>query len=225
MAPPKNKAKQTAIQNGEKFYSTGKPCHQNHISRRFVSSGECEECYEAKYPGAGNGSRKVISKPRKYAIDNGLDTYSTGKPCRHGHISERFVSTHTCVECSRTIHNPAERIRYRNSKNTLEAQFRARRNQSLKKGIPFTITFEELEQPEFCPVLGLKLNYEWSGKNGGHLRDPSKATIDKVVPELGYVPGNVFVISWRANKLKSDMKLDELEKIMKYIKEKRNETI
>ncbi len=63
------------------------------------------------------------------------------------------------------------------------------------------------------------MNYNWSGE---HLRDDAKATIDKVIPELGYVPGNVYVISWRANKLKSNMNLTELQQIMNYIKEKTN---
>lgn len=30
-----------------------------------------------------------------------MTTYFTGKPCKHGHIAERFVSTRTCVECHR----------------------------------------------------------------------------------------------------------------------------
>ena len=50
----------------------------------------------------------------------------------------------------------------------------------------------------------------------------NKATLDKLVPELGYVPGNVFIISWRANKLKSNMTIDELEKILNYMKRNKN---
>jgi len=100
----------------------------------------------------------------------------------------------------------------------MSVQFRQRKNQAIKQGIPFTIELSDIEQPEFCPILGIKLNYGWGGA-GGHLRDPCKATIDKVIPKLGYVPGNVFIISWRANKLKSDMTYDELDKIMNYIKE------
>lgn len=30
-----------------------------------------------------------------------MTTYFTGKPCKHGHIAERFKSTRTCVECNR----------------------------------------------------------------------------------------------------------------------------
>ena len=41
----------------------------------------------------------------------------------------------------------------------------------------------------------------------------------------GYVLGNVYVISWRANRLKSSATIDELEKIIGYIKERQNETV
>ena len=161
------------------------------------------------------------SSERDAAVAAGKDTYFTGKPCRRGHTSERFVSSHMCVECSRGDHYQSDRDRYRAMNNTMAHQFRQRKNQSIKKGIPFTVELNDIEQPEYCPILGIKLNYAWGGKNG-HLRDPAKATLDKVVPELGYIPGNVFIISWRANKLKSDMKIEELEKILTYMKEKIN---
>lgn len=38
---------------------------------------------------------------RKQALDQGLTFYFTGKPCKHGHIAERYVSTWWCVECQR----------------------------------------------------------------------------------------------------------------------------
>jgi hypothetical protein len=164
--------------------------------------------------------QKICSE-REVAKANNSSTYFTGKPCKRGHVAERFVSTYTCVECSRVNLYQTERDRYRSTENTLMYQLRQRKNSAIKHGIPFDITLDQIEQPEFCPVLGIKLNYAWGGQNG-HLRDPAKATIDKVVPELGYVPGNVFVISWIANKLKSDMTLNELEKIMNYMKEKIN---
>jgi hypothetical protein len=156
---------------------------------------------------------------REVAIANNSKTYLTNKPCKRGHLAERFVSTYTCIECSRIDLYQTDRERYRTMENTLSYQLRQRKNSANKLGIPFDITLEQIEQPEHCPVLGIKLNYAWGGKDG-HLRDPSKATLDKLVPELGYVPGNVFVISWRANKLKSDMTIQELEKILKYMKER-----
>lgn len=42
---------------------------------------------------------KIIS--RKDAESLNLKRYFTGKPCKHGHISERLVSSRTCFECKR----------------------------------------------------------------------------------------------------------------------------
>lgn len=43
---------------------------------------------------------RIIS--RKEAIQLGLRTFFTGKPCKNGHVSERVVSTYRCVECKRS---------------------------------------------------------------------------------------------------------------------------
>lgn len=162
------------------------------------------------------------NQEREEALSLGKKTYFTGKPCKRGHLSERRVSTWVCVQCSKEIHKVADRESYRNPDNTFFRQFHSRRQTAIRLGIPFSITFDELEKPEFCPILGVRLNYGCSvGVDGKQTRDPNKASIDKLIPELGYVPGNVFIISWRANKLKSDMTIDELEKILDYMKRKR----
>jgi len=156
-----------------------------------------------------------MKTPRDIAKENNEPTYFTGKPCRRGHVSLRRTSNYICVQCASEVYNKIDRENYRFG-DTFYRQFCQRQQAAKRKNIPFTILFDEIDKPEYCPVLGIKLNYGWSGEDR---RDDSKATLDKVIPELGYVPGNVFVISWRANKLKSNMTLDELEKIMNYIKE------
>lgn len=70
-----------------------------------------------------------------------------------------------------------------------------------KKNIPFTIDVSHVVIPEFCPVFGMKL------VKGAGAASPS---LDRIRPELGYVPGNVWVISYRANTIKSDATLQEL---------------
>ena len=42
---------------------------------------------------------KLISL--KEARTLGLKRYFTGKPCVHGHISERQVSARRCIQCTR----------------------------------------------------------------------------------------------------------------------------
>jgi len=40
---------------------------------------------------------ELISKLE--AKEKGLKRFFTGEPCKYGHISERLVSKHTCIEC------------------------------------------------------------------------------------------------------------------------------
>ena len=41
----------------------------------------------------------VISREKAKAA--GLRRYFTGKPCRHGHVDERYVSNEGCVICAK----------------------------------------------------------------------------------------------------------------------------
>ena len=98
-------------------------------------------------------------------------------------------------------------------KNPLRYMVNMARCRAKAKGIPFTITAADLgEPPEFCPVLGLKLRYF-----GDSVRDgpeaANTASIDRIVNTEGYVPGNVMIISRRANELKRDATPAELRKL------------
>jgi hypothetical protein len=55
------------------------------------------------------------------------------------------------------------------------------------------------------------LEKEFGGIGNGML-----PTLDRIHNYLGYIRGNVEVISWRANHLKSDSTLDELRKMVRY---------
>ena len=94
------------------------------------------------------------------------------------------------------------------------AKFRAK-----KQGIPFDLTVEDITIPEFCPILGIKLE---SGRGKGLLRSDTIPSLDKIRPELGYVRGNVWVISWRANRLKSDASAEELELIVSALRRRKS---
>lgn len=38
---------------------------------------------------------------RRQAIERRESKYFTGKPCKHGHIAERYTMMGNCVECAR----------------------------------------------------------------------------------------------------------------------------
>lgn len=80
-----------------------------------------------------------------------------------------------------------------------------------EKGIPFDITSDDLCVPEVCPVLGITLQV-------GSANIDSSPSVDRIVPELGYVKGNVVVISHRANRIKGDASLAELEQLVTWLR-------
>ena len=61
----------------------------------------------------------------------------------------------------------------------------------------WTIVVTDLTWPTHCPVLGLELDYTGT--------DPVRGwSIDQIRPGAGYIPGNVAIISRRANTIKSN---------------------
>jgi hypothetical protein len=66
--------------------------------------------------------------------------------------------------------------------------------------------------------LGIPL--ERTGMNN---RD-SSPSLDCIVPSLGYIPSNIAVISYRANRIKNDSNLEELESLVIWLKQRNNMT-
>jgi hypothetical protein len=99
-------------------------------------------------------------------------------------------------------------------RNPIYSMWRAAKTRSEKSGTPFTIKVTDIPQiPEYCPVFPwIKLEVS---KNGGPIdHSPS---LDRIVPELGYIPGNIDVISHRANTIKSTGTIKEHQCVIDYI--------
>jgi hypothetical protein len=99
-----------------------------------------------------------------------------------------------------------------NPKKTLvfAAKSRAKRD-----GLPFDLSIERLFWPTHCPVLGIELDYTRTA-TGSRTQRNNFPTLDRRDNRLGYILGNVFVISHRANRIKSDATSDELQAILAY---------
>jgi hypothetical protein len=92
------------------------------------------------------------------------------------------------------------------------------RRRAKKLGLPFSIRQSDFEIPDLCPVLGIPL-FRNLGESGPGDNSPS---IDRIRPELGYVPSNIAVISNRANRIKSNASLAELELLVAWLRRKTN---
>lgn len=75
---------------------------------------------------------------------------------------------------------------------------------------------ETLNIPEVCPILGVKLNYDGTGREG-FSREENSPSLDQIVPGNGYTIDNVHIISWRANRIKNDGTPEEHKKIYEYM--------
>lgn len=110
--------------------------------------------------------------------------------------------------------NPNESNEYRNRK-PLKQLMAGARHSAKRRGLEFSISEADLDIVAVCPVLGIELDWTYGGKAKVKGNCPS---IDRVDNSVGYIPGNVFIISFRANSLKSNATLQELEAIATYIR-------
>lgn len=80
------------------------------------------------------------------------------------------------------------------------------------KNMEFNLTPEDITVPKNCPILGIPLLYV-KGK-GGNWNSPS---LDRIDNAKGYIKGNVQIISKRANIIKNDATIEEIEKVYFYL--------
>lgn len=98
--------------------------------------------------------------------------------------------------------------RNRLNKDLRFCMYRNTKARSKRDGIPFNLEIEDIVIPKFCPILGLELETAPYGTRSGFKMN--SASIDKIIPELGYIKGNVQVISMKANAMKYSATKEEL---------------
>lgn len=99
----------------------------------------------------------------------------------------------------------------------LKYLIRTAKARALKNNIPFNISVEDLELPKICPLLEIPLEIGIGKKKDNLFNSPS---IDRIIPSLGYIKGNVWIISYRANMIKSNASLEEIQLLYNNLKEK-----
>lgn len=75
-------------------------------------------------------------------------------------------------------------------------------------GLEYDLTHDDIVIPDTCPIFDIPLIFD------GRKRTDNSASIDRIDNSKGYVKGNVVVVSYKANRLKSDATLDELQTLI-----------
>lgn len=90
------------------------------------------------------------------------------------------------------------------------------RTRARRLGLEFSISYSDIPIPEFCPALGVRLQF-----NKAKMKFDS-ATIDRIDSSRGYVKGNVQVISLKANTIKSNASYEEILAVGNFLKERKS---
>lgn len=117
------------------------------------------------------------------------------------------------IDADRDKHNEARRAKFAEDGRTqmlMNARQRAK-----ARGVPCTITVEDIVVPRVCPALGMAL------QRGTGAPTSASPSLDCVNPALGYVPGNVEVLSQLANRIKSNATPEEVLAVGLYLMTKR----
>lgn len=179
----------------------------------------CTRCGEVKLYSefslhkAGRGGVRSICKPCSVRVvleyrktDKGRDV--ARKAAQKFRSTPKGAKAHSDSQRRSFQGNPAKYL-----------LMRAKRR-AVTKGVPFTITLSDIVIPERCPILGIPLKI---GVHGFRMHEfggeEDSMSLDRIVPDLGYIPGNVSVISWRANRLKNNATLEELEALVAWMRE------
>ena len=109
-------------------------------------------------------------------------------------------------------HLQAYRRKYQERKSPAWHLFRSAKYRANKSGLPFNLELRDIILPKRCPVLRTVLDYSTKKRTV----KPNSPSIDRVIPALGYVKGNVNVISHRANTIKQNASVEEIQKVAEY---------
>ena len=125
--------------------------------------------------------------------------------------------TSSLEQLERTKSKKQEQAKAYHSNNRISLARISARRRAKKGNIRFELDTEYLESifpsDGLCPVF--KIPLVWGGEGAERDNSPS---LDRIIPELGYVEGNVVWISNRANILKRDASWEELQKVASWLK-------
>ena len=152
----------------------------------------------------------------KEATKAGEAKYFTGKPCSRGHLAHRHTRNRGCVECE-ALRATGDKQIYRRemrTRNPVLVLFKNAKARAKLRDIPFEIAIKDIVWTDACPCCGHPFVL------GSPVKRPVPLTpsLDRKVPEKGYVPGNIVVLCHRCNTLKRDASVAEIETLLTWMR-------
>jgi hypothetical protein len=118
-------------------------------------------------------------------------------------------------EANRDKVREAERLRQsaKRGRDPVYQLYYGAKSRANKSELEFDIELSDITIPERCPILDVLLFGNHLGKRP-NINSPS---LDRVDNDKGYVKGNVRVISYVANRYKSNLSKDSIDRLYRYV--------
>ena len=132
--------------------------------------------------------------------------------------SQKDGKDNQCKKCKkeyRIKHSETNKIKQKENhkNNPLKRIYYDAKKRAKKKNIEFNIKLEDLNFPKLCPVLQIPLFVSGSKCTN------NSPTIDRINNNEGYIKDNVLIVSFKANTIKNNSTIEELEKILNFYKQ------
>lgn len=138
--------------------------------------------WQRRYPEKARASKRAwaLANPEK------VKAHRNKSRAKHGDIRHH----------RRPVYSPETRA--------IQKMYTAAKRRSKRRGMLCSISTSDIIIPATCPLLGIPLFI------GSKITGSNSPTLDRIDNSLGYIPGNVWVISHKANSCKGNLTADEI---------------
>lgn len=167
------------------------------VSRFFIGTVKREQSLDARRSPAFSEShpgQRRCSKCKEWLPSNAFNS----DPRRAGGLHP------TCRSCRRAAHAAGRPSR------GVVILLKSTRATAKRRNLEHTLTADDITIPDHCPVLGIKLYFDPSG------RTDHSPSVDRIDHKKGYTPGNIIVVSFRANVLRGNATAEELRRLAEF---------
>jgi len=119
--------------------------------------------------------------------------------------------------CNKRKISDERKEKYRTTRGIASHLFESSKRRAFKQNVPFTLKKNWVEhlvrEVDSCPLTGRRFNF------GTGFSTSESRTLDKLVPSVGYIPSNTFLISHKANTIKNNGSLEDLNALIRHLQQ------
>ena len=196
---------------------------ENEVTSKRVDANFCSSACSNKYHGKKRMESQTtwnLSKDNMKTCQNCQEHLSANKFSRIEKFNKKSLKKDICKKCSNSIREQERRDRLWQD-DARQILIYGAKQRAKRSNILFNLSKEDIVIPDTCPVLGIPIE-RYTKKRGAGTRNSKEnsPSIDRIDNQKGYTKDNIVVVSFRANRLKSDAAIDEIEKICNFYKSK-----